>query len=269
MDRTRLLTAVLVVVILAGITMPAFTQGATSPVSTGVHTEIADGIPADSIDAALTLLDARTTQPGVSDAGAVYHEDNGVVDAFRSPHDVSPTGWLLFAGYSRYDNSDPLKNRVRKRVYDAVKGSPGTYTVELARTTRIPRSTVRYHVRILEEEKLIFSEKILGRQRYFPRGTDNIELIAALKDEASRSVLAAIHRLEPVSGSHLASDLDRAPSTISYHLSRLTEMGLVEQEHENGAVLNRLAPQTEQDFGRHVDGVSLAASIVAQSSSSG
>lgn len=269
MNRTRLLTAVLVVVILAGITMSAFTPGGVSPASTEVQTDLADGISTDSIDVTLNVHDAGATRSVVSDDGAVYYEDSDVAHAFRSLHDVGPTGWILFAGYSRYDSSDPLENHVRKRVYDAVKRSPGTYPVELAKTTRIPRSTVRYHVRILEEEQLIFGEKLLGRQRYFPRGSDNVGLIAALKDEASRSVLVAIHRLEPASVSHLASDLDRAPSTISYHLSRLTEMELIEQERDNGAVINRLTPQTERDLSRHVDGTSVTDPVVAQSSSTG
>lgn len=127
--------------------------------------------------------------------------------------------------------------------------------MELADTTRTPRSTIRYHVRILEEEGLVFGEKTPGKQRYFPRESVDAELAAALRDDATGAVLAAIERLEPGSVSRLASDLDRASSTIPCHLDRLTDAGLVDQERDYGAVRNRLSVRTQRELNQRADGV--------------
>lgn len=157
--------------------------------------------------------------------------------------------WVIAASYSRYDDSDPLDNDVRRAIYEAVRDAPGAYPVELAEITDIPRSTIRYHVRILEEEGLVFGEKIRGKHRYFPHEADDtdVALTAALAEDATAAVLDAVARHEPASVSTLADHLDRAASTVSHHLDRLDEDGLVERSREGGAVLTRIALDVNVD----------------------
>lgn len=57
------------------------------------------------------------------------------------------------------------------------------------------------------------------------------------------TVLEAVARLEPTSGSELAATLDRDPSTVSHHLSRLADAGLVKRERDGPALHNSLAPE--------------------------
>jgi DNA-binding transcriptional ArsR family regulator len=56
---------------------------------------------------------------------------------------------------------------------------------------------------------------------------------------------------DSVSG--LADRIDRDPSTVSHHLSRLEDDGLIHREREGQAVTNRLAPGVAAVFGRGVD----------------
>lgn len=155
---------------------------------------------------------------------------------------VGPTPLLVVAGYARH-NSSPLDNEVRNEVFRAITASPGAYVAAVADETDIPRSTVRYHVRVLERESLVFSEKIRGKQRYFPIDDDHPTLTAALADDTVATVMSAVAWTEPATTSELAAELDRAPSTVSHHLSRLEEDGLVERERDGGAVLTRIAPE--------------------------
>lgn len=263
MSRSKLLAAVLIVALLTGPVASAVTISAAHPTHASPYTDSEDERPTVDFELATgTAFDAAVEAGGAvdvdlsglsaSEAGAVeIHLDERVVDDLQQ---WSRPGWLLFVGYSRYDSSCPLENSVRRKIHETIEESPGIYQVELATATQIPRSTIRYHVRILEEEKLITGEKVRGKQRYFPRGSDNVELQGALRDETGRSVLVAIDRLEPVTVTDLAEELDRAPSTISYHLTRLADAELIEQERDDGAVRNRLVERTRRGLERHREG---------------
>lgn len=250
MYRTEFPTWVIVVVMIVGTSIvPWLSIGAVHPAASDVGAET--GVTGTDVDEWETTADIGSLTDGATHGADVEQPVSLSVD---DHHDGSleehvlgslqrfdlPVG-MLIAGYSRYDDSDPLENDVRQRVYETVRRSPGTYPMELADTVDVSRSTVRYHVRILEDEGLISGEKIRGKQRYFPGESVDAELSAALRDDATGAVLDALERLEPVSVSRLASDLDRAPSTVSYHLDRLADAGLVEQERDQGAVLNRLS----------------------------
>lgn len=147
----------------------------------------------------------------------------------------------LVAGYSRFDDSCPLENQIRQRIYDAIVDDPGTYPLALAETVDVSRSTVRYHVRILEREGLARTDKRRGKRRIFSVENDGCEAAALVDDPAPGTVLTAVANHEPVSVSRVAEEVDRSPSTVSYHLQQLEAGGLIERERDDKTVLNVLA----------------------------
>lgn len=85
------------------------------------------------------------------------------------------------------------------------------------------------------------SAKPRGKRRYYPAAADDFELAAALSEPASAAVLEALADAGEARVGQLADDLDRDPSTVSHHLQRLADDGLVERERRGRAVVNRLA----------------------------
>jgi predicted transcriptional regulator len=168
----------------------------------------------------------------------------GVQSLCESDEILPYLGFIL--SYSRYDNSDPLENDRRADVYEMITDSPGIYISKLSDEMTIHRSTVRYHVRVLEKEGLIAERVQQGKHRLFPVEKNDLSLIAALDHEATAAVLHALLRVEPASVSLLADELDRAPSTVSYHLTRLAEEELIVQERNGNTVLTRL-PQNVRE----------------------
>lgn len=168
----------------------------------------------------------------------------GLQSLCESDKTLSYLGVVL--GYSRYDGSDPLENELRENVYKTITASPGIYIAKLSNETTIHRSTVRYHVRVLEEEGLVSETVLQGKHRLYPAEQNNLSLIAALDEEATAAVLQALLRLEPASVSLLADDLDRAPSTVSHHLTRLADEGLVTRERDRNTVCTRLLPHVRE-----------------------
>lgn len=150
-------------------------------------------------------------------------------------------------GYSRHDSSDPLENETRARIFELVEESPGMYYAQLAEETDVTVETIRYHCRILADEGLVERRKLRGRQRLYPVSMDgdDPELAAAMADSAAADVLSAIERREPTTLSAVAEAIDCAPSTVSYHLDRLEEDGLVSRERDGGSVRIRLRRATK------------------------
>jgi DNA-binding transcriptional ArsR family regulator len=189
-------------------------------------------------------LSTSAQQPRVLQAGAL--QARSVATGAR--------GWLGILGdkvwklaavlrYSQWDDSDPLEHEGRTEVYDAVEDSPGIYLSALEERTDGSLSSLRYHLRILESEGLITTEKVRGKRRYFPveRDPADPELVAALDDPATEAILTTLAEEGPASGGDISEALDRDPSTISHHLSRLEDDGLVVRERDGRAVVNRLS----------------------------
>ncbi|WP_254839773.1 winged helix-turn-helix transcriptional regulator [Natronomonas marina] len=145
--------------------------------------------------------------------------------------------------YSRYDDSDPLEHEARERVYEIVDATPGSYLSAVSERADLPLSTTRHHMKVLEREGLVSGAKLRGKRRFYPAYTEDIELAAALNDDATADVIDALARLGAASVSDLADDLGRDPSTVSHHLQRLEEDGIVTRNREGRAVMNELAAE--------------------------
>ena len=148
---------------------------------------------------------------------------------------------LAVFGYKRYSDDDPLEHETREQLYEFIRDSPGAYLTEITEGTDVKMGTARYHLRILAFENLVTSEEIRGRRRYVTVGTEWAELEAALHDETTARIVESLAEKGPDSVSGLADRLDRDPSTITHHLDRLAEDGIVERERDGRAVVNKLS----------------------------
>lgn len=156
--------------------------------------------------------------------------------------------------YSRYDDSDPLELDARRDVYEAISDQPGDPITAVSDRAEINLSTARHHVKVLRREGLVATARVRNCERFYPAGTDDLELAAAMADEATADILDALVRLEPTSVSGLADEVDRSPSTVTHHLQRLEEDDIVVRERAGRAVENKLSeparaaldPETER-----------------------
>lgn len=159
---------------------------------------------------------------------------------------VGGDGWslpvsLLLLGYTRQVEGDVLANDHRRQIYDQVRATPGAHIAAIVDRTGIPRSTVRYHLRVLEDESIIAGDTIRGKHRYaLPQ--DDLAVAAAVHDRPTRAVLEAVASHDRVGVSDLADAVGRAPSTVSHHIDQLVDVGLVGRERVDGRVLVRLRP---------------------------
>lgn len=214
---------------------PAGVAAASSPTDQpALQTERPGGAPSITVEGGPGRLPVDTTPEDL----ALIEVSSTVARTIGTL--AEHVGWkspVAVAAYSRYDQSDPLDNDNRQAIHADVTSSPGTYVAEIAARLDLTTSTVRYHVRILEEEGLLRTKRVLGKRRVLPSETGDVGLAAALNDEATAAVLEAVYRRGATDGAELAAALDRAPSTVSHHLRRLESTGLVDRYRDGQTVI--------------------------------
>jgi predicted transcriptional regulator/Ni/Co efflux regulator RcnB len=158
--------------------------------------------------------------------------------------------------FGRQDGSDPLEHETRERIHDRITDSPGVSLSALAEDLDTPLSTVRHHLRVLERERLVTSRKLRGNRRLFPIGTENEELAAALEKDSSAAIIDVLRRYGAATVGDIVDEVETSYSTVSYHLSRLADDGLVVQEKDGASKVTRLAPSVRSTLDTGDDGVS-------------
>lgn len=134
--------------------------------------------------------------------------------------------------------SDLPEHDCRRELVVFVESSPGVSLSTASERLDTPRSTVRYHVRVLARNDELSVPTILDRRRLFPP-YEVSAVLAALNDEGTRRIVTLLAAREAVTVSELAAALNRSHSTVSYHLNRLDEAGIVERARDTNRVYSR------------------------------
>lgn len=134
--------------------------------------------------------------------------------------------------YARIRRNDVLSHEARERVFGLVSQFPGMDVKEIAATLRVSWSTAAYHLQVLEREKLVFSRRA-GRSRvYFENGRGALvsEPLSLLRNPVARKLLLAVGARPGIGQKGLAHALSLPPSTVSWHMRRLRDAGLVSEQ---------------------------------------
>ncbi|MEE6208914.1 helix-turn-helix domain-containing protein [Salarchaeum sp. III] len=121
----------------------------------------------------------------------------------------------------------------RTRITDRIAADPGIHFSALVRELDLAPGQVQYHVHRLLRADALVEESLYGRTHYYPTGYDAFErrALALARRETSRDVLVALLDGDRRAGA-LTDDLDLARSTLSYHVNRLVDVGLVEKRKD-------------------------------------
>jgi DNA-binding transcriptional ArsR family regulator len=145
--------------------------------------------------------------------------------------------------FSRLREPELLQNPTRRRILDAVEAQPGIHFKELLRRTGLPNGSLVHHVEQLRRAGLVVARAGNGYTCYFPRGPADGAKAGALKADGARKVLAAVKANPGASGLDVAHRTGLQPSTVAYHVQRLTEAGLLAGRRDGRSV--RLHPTAD------------------------
>lgn len=163
--------------------------------------------------------------------------------------------WLLLAAaagaallgpvllYRRLDEDRVLDHGTRRRILDHVREQPGATVADVAASLDVHYETARHHLDVLVEFDHVARRRFGGRIRHFENhgrlSPVQKRLVDALSTDGRREILRAL-RQAPGTVSGIADRVGRSVSTVSDHLSRLRDQGLVHRRRDGRSVRYRL-----------------------------
>ena len=164
----------------------------------------------------------------------------GVAQISSSPEFILTFKCLRFApvlgGVRRINKSNVLNNSSRDTIFNIIRSVPGIHLNRISKDTGINRGTLRHHIHILENEKVIVAQRINGKVRFFMNGSAYSDkektLISLLKNDIDSKIIYEILKGHPVNSNSLAEKLGVCTSTVSWHLKRIKEQGIIEVDKD-------------------------------------
>ena len=129
-------------------------------------------------------------------------------------------------------------------ILDHIKSSPGIRYRELLRLSGLTNGALEYHIKILEKTQQIKVDRIHGRRpRYFPLDMEAQEacIMGHIRNKSSRGIVLFILEHDMCTFGEILGHMKKAPSTLSWHLKRLTESEIVSIIHGQEIQLYRIS----------------------------
>ncbi|MDX1611585.1 MAG: winged helix-turn-helix transcriptional regulator [Candidatus Thermoplasmatota archaeon] len=131
--------------------------------------------------------------------------------------------------YARIEGRELLQHEAREEILDHLKREPGLSFQEIQDRIGLAPGTTKWHLEKLSKSSFIASTKDGRHRRYYPRGMDKAEVraVVALKDPSRLALARMVLRNPGINQGDLARATGLAQSTVSHHLDRLIEDGMV------------------------------------------
>ncbi|MEM4612113.1 MAG: winged helix-turn-helix transcriptional regulator [Candidatus Nitrosocaldus sp.] len=117
-------------------------------------------------------------------------------------------------------------------IFNAIKNMPGIRYMELKRLTGLSYGTLTYHLTRLEREGRIRIVRSARKSRYYTSDVDDsqADIIECIRSRTCKGILAMILEHGTVTLDALARTLNKAKTTIKYHIDMLKARGIIEGE---------------------------------------
>jgi DNA-binding MarR family transcriptional regulator len=125
------------------------------------------------------------------------------------------------------------KNKVR--VYDYIKNYPGSHLRKITKELDMATSDTQYWCNRLEKMALVRSRRLGLYRTYYPAsilGERHENILAILQQKTPRMIVIYLLENSGASQKNLAQHTGFAAATISWHMSRLIEIGIVYSSKE-------------------------------------
>ena len=151
----------------------------------------------------------------------------------------------------------------RRKLYNYILKHPGLHFREISRNLKIPKTTIDYHLHYLRVHGFLVVENKNGYQRYYasrkiseadkkmlnilrqtvPR---NLVLYLILFQNSSQAQILKFAKIWKNHPSKIGYHLNKHHSTISFHLQKLCDMGILERFHVGNETKYRV--KNAEDF---------------------
>lgn len=130
--------------------------------------------------------------------------------------------------YNR-DEQDIITNN-RKRIYEYIVNNPGSHIRKIRRELNLSIGHTQYHLKVLEKTGFIRSLRTRLFRRYYTTsifGERQEFILAVLGQEVPKDIILYLIENPGATQGEIAHYTNLSAATINWHMSRLTEIGLV------------------------------------------
>lgn len=171
-------------------------------------------------------------------AGAAFAAVVGAV-AYYWPRMTYGLAIVGLPMYSRIQKSELLDHEVRETLYQVIQTEPGIHAHALSEKAEIGWGTTVYHLRLMERNRLITSERKGRYRRFFPAAgflAKKREVLSVLQNDTTNAIARLVLKKPGLNQKAVCEELDISPSLANWHMNRLLEAELVRRERRGRTV---------------------------------
>lgn len=142
-------------------------------------------------------------------------------------------------GYKQYYSKDEIVGELDKKIletrqgiYDLILKNPGLHQAKIAQLLSMRKSLAEYHLQYLEKNEAIIAVKEGGYKRYYVEGSDvdseDKRILAIVRQKIPFKIVSLLLKNPVLKHKEISGNLDISPSTLSYHLNKLMEQGVID-----------------------------------------
>lgn len=142
---------------------------------------------------------------------------------------------------------EALELDARRRIYEHILATPGTHLRGVHRAVRLPFGQVLYHLNYLEKLEMVVVKKDGKFSRYFVKnllGRKEKDAISVLRHEVPRTVSILLLFHKQLSHKAILEHVGVSPSTLSFHLAKMVDAGVVMREQRGRESIYMLADES-------------------------
>ena len=128
------------------------------------------------------------------------------------------------------DSYADSRNGSKALILKQIDKSPGIRYRELLRLTGLTNGGLEYHLKILEKSHEVQVDRHDGRRtRYYPLNisTDESHILGCVRNNVARQIISFILGHDLCTFGEIVEHIRKAPSTVSWHLKRISEAGII------------------------------------------
>ncbi len=136
--------------------------------------------------------------------------------------------------------SDPLELESRRKIYNFVKRNPGVYMREIQRELKMGTGVLQYQLDYLVKRGLLSVYVDGKRKRYYCSesvSAPDKNILAMLRQKVPRRILMLCIAQNGATIEQMMKFTGASKSNVSFHLSKLMRLGIIEEKEENGDVI--------------------------------
>ena len=122
-------------------------------------------------------------------------------------------------------------SEVQGKLMKHINAQPGIRYRELLRLSGLSNGVLTYHIANLEKSGRIIADRSINNKitRYYPNNIpiEETDIIGHIRNNAARQIILFILEHDSCTFNEIIEYTKKAPSTISWHLKRLRDSGII------------------------------------------